>query len=114
MKDAGELVERLRGIGYEHRGETVPGTLYLRKAEPRRFNLHMTEHEGEFWVEHLLFSDYLRAHHDVVRDYEELKRSVMAGLAHDPPAYNDAKAGFIEAVVATARADTQEPTSVGD
>ena len=103
MEDAGGFVERLSNIGYEHRGETVPGTLYLRKAEPRRYNLHMTAHEGEFWVEHLLFRNFLRTHADVARDYEELKRSTMARLAHDPPAYNDAKAEFIKAVVARAR-----------
>ncbi len=101
---AGQHVERLGGIGYEHRGETVPGTLYLRKAEPRRYNLHMTAHEGEFWVENLLFRDYLRVHPAIAREYEELKRALMAGLAHDPPAYNEGKAAFIASVVARARA----------
>ena len=103
MEDAGVFVERLQGIGYEHRGDTVPGTLYLRKAEPQRYNLHVTAYEGESWVERLLFRDCLRAHPAVAREYEELKRGVMARLAHDPPAYNDAKAEFIEAVVVRAR-----------
>ena len=119
-EDTDVLVPRLAAIGYEHRGDTVPGTLYLRKAEPRRYNLHMTAHDGDFWVDHLLFRDYLRAHPDVARDYEELKRSTMAKLAHDPGAYNDSKAGFIEAVIARAHTwrrfdndDSRESTLVG-
>jgi GrpB-like predicted nucleotidyltransferase (UPF0157 family) len=63
----------------------------------------MTTHGGEFWEEHLLFRDYLRAHTDVAREYEELKRALMASLAHDPPAYNDGKADFIASTLATAR-----------
>ena len=39
VEDAQRQVEALEGVGYEWRGETVPGTLYIRKAEPRRFNL---------------------------------------------------------------------------
>ena len=100
VEDAQRQVEALEGVGYEWRGETVPGTLYIRKAEPRRFNLHMTQWGGEFWLDHLLFRDYLRTHAEMARQYEEL----MARLASDPPAYNDGKASFIESVVQQARA----------
>ena len=100
-----QYLERLKGIGYEHRGETVPGTLYVRKAIPRRFNLHMTEYMGEFWIEHLLFRDFLRAHRDVALRYEHLKRRLMAALASDPPAYNEAKAAFIQSVLEEARGE---------
>ena len=95
--------EALAGVGYEWRGETVPGTLYLRKAEPRRFNLHLTQWEGEFWLTKLLFRDFLRMHPDTAQQYEDLKRELMSRLASDPPAYNDAKASFIESIVQQAR-----------
>ena len=104
-------LERLEGIGYEHRAETVPGTLYLRKASPHRFNLHVTDYEGAFWVEHLLFRDYLRAHRDVALRYENLKRALMSTLASDPPAYNEAKADFIERIVAAARVEATSQAS---
>ena len=104
-------LEPLQGIGYEHRGiETVPGTVYLRKAHPRRYNLHVTKHGGEFWVELLLFRDYLRSHEDVAQRYEDLKRELIATLAQesDPPAlaraYNDGKAAFISNVLEQDRA----------
>ena len=86
-------------VEYERRGETVPGTLYLRKAEPRRFNLHMTQWGGKFWLGLLLFHDFLRAHPETARQYEELKRELMARLASDPQAYNDGKASFIESIL---------------
>jgi len=99
--DAGQrFLEPLRSIGYEHKGiETVPGTLYIRKAEPRRFNLHMTEHGDEFWVKHLLFRDYLLSHDDVARQYEQLKRSLLARLGSDPAAYTAGKTACITSVV---------------
>ena len=96
-------IEALAGVGYEWRGETVPGTLYLRKAEPRRFNLHLAQCGGKFWVDHLLFRDYLRSHPESAHEYGRLKRSLMARLASDPPAYNSAKASFIESIVHKAR-----------
>ena len=95
--------ETLEGVGYEWRGETVPGTLYLRKAKPRRFNLHLTQWDGDFWLTKILFRDFLRTHPETARQYEDLKRELMAQLASDPPAYNDAKASFIESVVQKAR-----------
>ena len=104
MATASKLVPLLEAIGYEWRGETLPGTLYIRKAEPRRFNLHVTAYGGAFWEDHLLFRDYLRAHRDACVDYEALKRDLMSASAHDPPAYNDGKTDFIRAIVNRARA----------
>lgn len=96
-------IEALESVGYEWRGETVPGTLYLRKAEPRRFNLHLTQWKGPFWTDHLLFRDFLRTHSESARRYERLKRELMARLATDPPAYNSAKSSFIECIIRKAR-----------
>ena len=103
VEDAQREVEALEGLGYHWRGETVPGTLYLRKAEPRRFNLHLTQWKGKFWIDHLLFRDFLRTHPEKARQYQELKRELMSRLASDPPAYNDGKTSFIESVVQQAR-----------
>ena len=103
VEAAQRQIEALEGVGYEWRGETVPGTLYLRKAEPRRFNLHLTKWEGKFWIDHLLFRDFLRTHPEIARQYERLKRELMARLASDPPAYNAAKSSFIESIVQQAR-----------
>ena len=57
VEDAQGEIDALGRVGYDWRGETVLGTLYIRKAEPRRFNLHMTQWEGKFWGDLLLFRD---------------------------------------------------------
>ena len=62
VEGAQREIDALAGVGYDWRGETVPGTLYIRKAEPRRFNLHLTQWGGKFWTDLLLFRDFLRAH----------------------------------------------------
>jgi GrpB-like predicted nucleotidyltransferase (UPF0157 family) len=107
VEEAGRRVTLLEDIGYEHRGETVPGTLYIRKETPRRYNLHLTEHRGVFWEDHLLFRDHLRAHSDSRERYETLKRELMSRLAADPPAYNDGKSDFIRATMADARRELE-------
>ena len=111
-----QFIELLQRIGYEHRGETVPGTLYIRKAEPQRYNLHMTEHRGEFWLVHLLFRDYLRAHKDQAYRYEELKRQLIARLAPEPDraAYNDGKTAFISSVLEAARTEGKKRLGKAD
>ncbi|MDA1348343.1 MAG: 2-amino-4-hydroxy-6-hydroxymethyldihydropteridine diphosphokinase [Chloroflexi bacterium] len=98
-----DLVDGLERIGYEHRGESAPGIAYLRKTDPRRYNLHLCEYGGEFWVDQLLFQDHLRAHTEVAVEYERVKRDVMSRYAHSPSSYNDGKAGFIRSVLEKAR-----------
>ena len=108
MEATRPILDRLYAIGYVHDGiETVPGTLYCRKADPRRFNLHLTEYGAEFWVRHLAFRDYLRAHPNVAKEYEALKRALLAPMGDNPDraAYNEAKTSFIEAVTDRAMGD---------
>ena len=40
--------------------------------------MHMVEVGSDFWREHLLFRDYLRAHPDVADAYARLKRELAA------------------------------------
>jgi len=102
----------LKQIGYEFDGtETTPGTWYIRKALPRRFNLHMTKYGGAFWIDHLLFRNYLRSNPDAVRHYEELKKRLLERLGPEPDkqAYNDEKSLFINEILEIAR---KEGTSI--
>lgn len=93
-------VALLLPLGYEHRGETVPGTLYNRKEGPPRVNAHLCQFEGDFWSEKVVFRDYLRSHTETAREYEALKQRILEELGPDPPAYNAAKAPFILEVLA--------------
>ena len=103
----GPILDRLYAIGYVHDGiETVPGTLYCRKAVPLRFNLHLTEYGAEFWGRHLAFRDHLRVHPEVAKEYEALKRGLLAKMGQEPDqaAYTDGKTAFIVAITNRAMA----------
>ena len=95
----------LEGLEYENRGHTVPGTPLYRKEDPRRFNLHLTRLDGSFWLDHLLFRDYLGTHADAAKRYEGLKVSLLADFAANPLAYNFGKSAFIKGILMDARAE---------
>ncbi len=112
LADADECIEPLQGIGYEYAPEHeafIPQRRYFRKGPvgARTYHLHMVEVKSEFWENHLLFRDYLRAHPEVAQKYHELKRELAAKYRFNRPAYTDAKAPFIEAVLAQACAEKE-------
>ena len=73
------------------------------RAGARTHHLHMVEYGGDFWERHVLFRDYLRAHPEVARQYEELKRDLADRYGRDREGYTDAKTAFIKGVEAVAR-----------
>ncbi len=103
-----DYVPLLATLGYDCRGETVPGTLYNRKQGPPRVNAHLCVYEGQFWVDKILFRDYLLEHPETAKAYERLKRQILVDLGPDPPAYNAAKEAFIVAVLQDARRSLAE------
>ena len=108
--DLDRCVSPLVGLGYEYvpRYEaSLPRRRYFRKRPPgssSAFHVHVVERGSEFWDRHLLFRDYLRAHPDVAREYERLKRE-LAPQFTDSNAYAEAKTDFIRSVENRARAD---------
>ena len=102
MRDAERCVRPLEGLGYECRGEAgVPGRLFFcRFREGRRtHHLHLTARGGEFWNEHLLFRDHLRAYPQTAREYARLKHELAASFGDYREAYTAAKTGFVKEVV---------------
>jgi GrpB-like predicted nucleotidyltransferase (UPF0157 family) len=98
------LLSDLRGFGYEYFGEYgIPGRHFFRKGDPRTHHLHWVRFGGEFWEEHLLFRDYLRAHPEEARRYEELKRGLALRYVEDRRSYTASKTGFIREVLAKAQ-----------
>jgi GrpB-like predicted nucleotidyltransferase (UPF0157 family) len=96
-------------LGYEYVPEfesVMPYRRYFRRDDGdghRSHQIHLVEQGGDFWRRHLLFRDYLRAHPDQAREYEQLKRR-LAPQFSDVNDYAEAKTEFIRA--AEARADT--------
>ena len=116
------LVPLLESIGYEYvpaferdtpSGPGMPFRRYFRKDVngERAYHLHAVEVGSSFWVEHLLFRDYLRVHPEAAAEYARLKRELAAAFnATLTPSsdinvgYTDRKTDFIEAIKSQARA----------
>jgi GrpB-like predicted nucleotidyltransferase (UPF0157 family) len=106
------IVPILEAQGYEYfwrptHGEDGPpfyAWFIKRAADGRRtHHIHMLEaHHAEHW-DRLLFRDYLIAHPDVARRYEDLKRALAARHPADRRAYANGKTEFILAVMAKAK-----------
>jgi GrpB-like predicted nucleotidyltransferase (UPF0157 family) len=63
----------------------------------------MVEQSGKFWQDHLVFRDYMRAHEEDAMLYLLLKKELAARFGSNRQAYTDAKASFVEAILAKAR-----------
>ncbi len=106
LADAEVCIALLERIGYEYVPEyeaLLPERRYFRKGTPvRTHHLHMVEQTSGFWARHILFRDHLRAHPEMARQYQDLKKELAATVERS--AYTDAKTPFIESVLAQARA----------
>ena len=93
-------VAALLQLGYEHKGAFgVPGRNYFRRGIPRTHHVHMVSVSSDLWRDHLLFRDYLRAHPDIAREYDTLKRELAGLYLHDKEKYTDAKGPFVRSIV---------------
>ncbi|HZC15672.1 MAG TPA: GrpB family protein [Caulobacteraceae bacterium] len=110
LRRAGDLpvaIERLARLGYVHEGDFgVTGREAF--ATPPGYGTH--DHHlyvcAPDWAGHgdqIAFRDHLRAHPKTALAYARLKRSLAATHRENRGAYANAKAGFVEAVLARAR-----------
>ncbi len=123
LDDAPPLIARLASIGYQYvpefehdtaAGPGMPLRRYFRKDEngERAFHMHAVGSGSEFWVDHLLFRDYLRAHPEAAAEYARLKREIAARYNETLSeridinvGYTDYKTDFVEGIKAKARAE---------
>ena len=77
LTEVEEFIEPLAQIGFEHvYHKEVPNRRFFRKG-PRKagtHHLHVYNYGSEEWKNQLLFRDYLRAHPDVLKQYNDLKQ----------------------------------------
>ncbi len=110
FEDAAACIPLLEEDGYEYRPDAeadIPERKYFDRGPPgeRTHHLHMVEFAREFWMRHLLFRDFLRAHPDRAREYAELKIQLTAQFPSDRVAYTDGKADFIRRTAVDARTE---------
>lgn len=88
--------------GYRDRGELgiADRHLFIRGPEDwRTHHLHVTLKNSNFWVEHILFRDYLRAHKSALTRYNTLKKKLAKQFANDRESYTKAKRDFIQGIL---------------
>ncbi|MDE2836901.1 MAG: GrpB family protein [Chloroflexota bacterium] len=103
--EAHAAVARMAMLGYRCLGENgISGRLYFEKDVNGRTvaHIHMFPAGHPAIRTHLAFRDYLRTHPEAARDYERLKRDLAARHRNYREAYTDAKAAFIESIIAAA------------
>ena len=99
-----KYVAAFRQLGYEHKGAYgIPGRNYFRRGTPRTHHVHLVSWSSDFWRDHLLFRDFLRANPDTAREYETIKRELAASYLFDKETYTDAKGPFVRSIVRRAR-----------
>ena len=103
-------VEPLEALRYRYMAEYeawLPGEMLFRKGPPGPWthHVHLMEPTSPRWEEFTLVRDYLRRHTEVASAYADLKRALALVFEDDIAGYRNAKAPFIEAVMARARAE---------
>ena len=99
----------LRSIGYTHMvhpDDSLCPFFHRPHVWPHTHHVHVVRAGSEEERRTLGFRDYLRAHQEIAREYEELKRRLAPQFSVESfasrQAYADAKTEFIERVIAAA------------
>ncbi len=114
VADAESRSSQLGAQGYEYVRQyeaQLPDRRYYRKPRfgPRAYHLHCVVRGGDFWIRHIAFRDYLRAHPESAAAYFELKRELAARCGKG--AYTEAKSPFIEDVLSRALSGGHQRTA---
>lgn len=104
------LVKPLKDIGYHYVSELekdMPERLFLFRgsSDGHSHHIHITQPTTDFWIDHILFRDYLCKYPSVAQAYGNLKMKLAQQHHTDRVAYGHAKTDFIEDVLAKARAE---------
>ena len=99
--DLASIRSALAPLGYEHATWAgVPGHEVFGKGDPRTHLVHLVPLHGPAWDRMLRFRDALRSDASLAAEYGALKRRLAARYPNDRSAYTDAKAAFVERVLA--------------
>jgi GrpB-like predicted nucleotidyltransferase (UPF0157 family) len=71
-------------------------------------HLHLVPFCSQLWLERLAFRDRLRSDPDLASEYAELKTALAGKFKLDREAYTDAKAPFVQRVLAQSRSPQEE------
>lgn len=102
-------IETLKNNGYEYWDEDPdPEKMFFVKGMPpfgdkRTHHVHIIEPKAKRWQSRIIFRDYLIAHPEAAREYEQLKIKLAQEYTYDREQYTDAKTKFIDDILCKAR-----------
>ncbi|WP_285769064.1 GrpB family protein [Peribacillus sp. SI8-4] len=102
LDEAEAFIQPLRSIGYEFVShKEFPERRFFRKGQWRAgtHHLHIYEFGSEQWKNQLAFRDYVSAHPEVRKQYQQLKQDLAQVHSNDRARYTKGKAPFIQAVL---------------
>jgi GrpB-like predicted nucleotidyltransferase (UPF0157 family) len=107
----------LVALGYIYQGEqAIPGWHFFKKknGDLTTHHLHVVEWNSPYWVDRILFQEYLARHPEVAEAYERLKLELEKKYAENRESYTRDKTDFIAKVTEMAhRAHYQRQTRIG-
>jgi GrpB-like predicted nucleotidyltransferase (UPF0157 family) len=100
-----ELIEQMKNIGYEFNWQNEganPHMVFVKGYDPERpkqqtYHIHAAPEDHILW-NRIHFRNYLIAHPEVAKAYEDLKRSLADKYKHERVEYRIAKTEFINEV----------------
>jgi GrpB-like predicted nucleotidyltransferase (UPF0157 family) len=101
-------VPEIQDLGYQYISryeDELPYRRFFVKENDavRTHQIHMVAYKSTFWIRHLQFRDYLRAHAEVAEEYAALKRQLAEQDWESVNDYADAKTAFIRRVEAAGK-----------
>lgn len=106
LEEARDWVPGIEALGYEFRPkDDIPTRIFFAKGPTtlRTHHLALAEVSSDYYQDHRLFRDYLRAHAEAREEYRTLKRRLAREFPHDRMAYTEGKADFIRQIIEAAR-----------
>lgn len=103
-------VPALQKMGYEYWDDNPdPERMFFVKGMPpfgerRTHHVHIFEPTSKHWQGKILFRDYLIAHLEVAKEYEQLKFKLAQQYTYDREQYTDAKGEFVNKILKLAQA----------
>ena len=104
-----EVLDAVKALGYTYWGEYgIPHRhLFFRRDLPVGHNVHINELANGEFQKHVLFRDYMRAHPDDAREYENLKRE-LAARYDEVGTYAENKSEYVQGILRKAELWSQE------
>jgi len=106
IADVRDCEAPLAALDYIYKGEQdISGWHFFKKkiGGLTTHHLHVVQWNSAYWVEHILFQEYLFRHPEVAEAYERLKLALAEKYIDDREAYTRDKTDFINKVTEMAR-----------